>query len=149
MDRKLRFRNLATKEGPLVVVRMRKPLRAVYFQVADRPIPYKHGKNRIIYVGSTQATSSRSLTSLADVVPYRSRIPGLHRIEVHIIECELRQGVKSWRVLERACLIIFRERYGELPWLNSQGSKMEPGTEFKLLDRSQVRRLIRGYEGSG
>ena len=46
MDRKLRFRNLAMKEGPLVVVQMRKPLRAVYLQVADRPIPYKHGENR-------------------------------------------------------------------------------------------------------
>ncbi len=146
MSGSLKFRNLASKEGALVVVRMRKPLKAVYFQVADHAVGYRRGKNRIVYIGSTESTSSRSLTSLADSVPYSTRIPGLRRIEVHIIKCEPRPGVATWQVLERACLMIFKEMHGELPWLNSQGSKMEAGTEFKLYDRNQVRRLIRAYE---
>ncbi len=108
MNRKLRFRNLSANDGPAAVVHgaSRQTKRAVYFQVADRPVRYKRGKNRIVYIGATKAGHERIMSSLAKQIPYLFRIPGVNTIEVHVISCEPRQRVKTWLILERACLLI-------------------------------------------
>ena len=87
MNRKLRFRNLAVKGGPVAIVHQaaRQPKRVVYFQVADRPILYNRGKNRIVYIGATKAGHERIMSSLAEQIPFLFRIPGINTIEVHMI----------------------------------------------------------------
>ena len=49
-------------------------------------------------------------------------------------------------MLERACLLIFREKYGEPPWENMQGRALQAVDEFQYFDRNQVRKLISTYE---
>ena len=41
-------------------------------------------------------------------------------MDVHVVSCEGRPGLKSWGLLERALLAHFRFRYFEVPLCNTQ-----------------------------
>jgi|SRR2546427_1692116 len=148
MPRRLRIRNIAAKAEPVAVVRssVLERERAVYFQVADRLVPYELGKNRIVYIGSTGVGSDRIMSSIAERIPDAFQLRGVKTIEVHEISCMPRRRVKTWRVLERACLLVFRETYGESPRLNLYGHAVEGTNEFEYFDRDQLRRLVKTYE---
>lgn len=86
------------------------------------------------------------MTSIADRAEDAFDIWGVNRVEVHEIGCRPRQRVQTWRKLERACLLTFREIYGQVPRLNSQGRAMAEDDEFEYFNKDQVRRFIRQWE---
>jgi len=146
--RKLRIRNLAAKEDPVVIIRSSVLARdrTVYFQVADKPISYELGRNRIVYIGATGVGSERIMSSIAERIPDAFKIHGVNTIEVHEIACAPRQRIKTWRVLERACLLVFKETYGQPPRMNTHGIGLWWTNESKYFDLDQLRRVMRRYE---
>ncbi len=144
----LRIHNVSGTENPVViveraVVQRKKP---VYFHVVNRPIRYRWGSNRTVYIGTTRKGQERIMSSIADRAEDAFDIWGVHQVEVHEIGCNPRQKVKTWRKLERACLLTFREMYGEVPYLNSQGRSMVPDDEFEYFNQDQIRSFIRKWE---
>lgn len=120
--------------------------KAVYFHVANKPIRYSHGRSRVVYIGTTEKGIRRIMGSIAERLDDEFNIHGVSSIEVHEIGCTPRQRVRTWRKLERASLIIFREMYGEVPWLNKHGESMEETDEFEYFNSEQVRKFIRLWE---
>jgi hypothetical protein len=41
-------------------------------------------------------------------------------MDVHVVSCEKRSGLKSWTLLERALVAQFRSRYWNVPLCNMQ-----------------------------
>ncbi len=114
----------------------------VYFIVADKRLEYEDGRSRIAYIGTTKTGVTRVAQSAAarteDVFGQR----GVLEFHTRIITCKPRQRVKTWHKLERACLLVFRERFGEVPLCNSQGNKMKETDEFSYFARSRIERII-------
>jgi hypothetical protein len=93
----------------------------VYLLLAPKPQKHLRGKSRIVYVGTTEKGISR----IADTVATRSEKifggRGIKTIDVQVVWCAPLQGIKSWKLLERAILAEFLSFYGDLPDCNSQG----------------------------
>lgn len=114
----------------------------VYVIVADKKFQYPRGRSRVAYIGTTKNGVSRVAQSAA----YRSdeilRKRGVQEFHVRIVACRPRQRVKTWRKLERALLIVFRETYGKVPLCNSYGRAMTLGDELEYFSRARLKRIL-------
>ncbi len=115
----------------------------VYVLVADKRLRYPKGKSRIAYIGTTQNGASRIASSVAARAPKILAIRGVRSFEARVLTCTPRRNVKTWRVLERAVLLAFREEFGEIPRCNSQGKRMRERDEFdRYFRRARIRGII-------
>ena len=114
----------------------------VYVLVADKRIKYSGGKSRIAYIGTTK----NGVTRIAQSVAFRAddilSLHGVRTFHARIVTCRPRQKVATWRILERAFLLCFRERFGEVPKFNSRGKKMKVTDEFRYFRRAGVDSVI-------
>lgn len=147
-DRLLSIHNVQGKQGAVVTVTSEILARdkTVYFHVVNKPLRYPFGRSRIVYIGTTKKGIGRIMGSIAERLDDEFNIHGVHTVEVHEIGCTPRQRVQTWRILERASLIAFRQAYGEVPWLNSHGERMKESDEFEYFNRAQIDKFIRLWE---
>jgi hypothetical protein len=115
----------------------------VYIILADTKFKYHAGKrSRVAYIGTTKNGVNRVAQSAAtrtdEILGWR----GVESFEVRIVVCQPRRNVKTWRKLERAFLIRFREIYGRVPWCNSHGKNMKEDDEFKYFSKARITTLI-------
>jgi hypothetical protein len=50
--------------------------------------------------------------------------------------------VETWKKLERAMLLKFREAFGVVPKCNSKGKKMKGTDEFRYFGNASVKKVI-------
>jgi len=117
-------------------------LKLVYAICADKKIRYPEGRSRVVYIGTTTKGISRVAVSAA----FRSEdilyLTGVNSFRVRVITCGVRQGVRTWHKLERALLIAFRDRYGEIPYCNTAGKNFVETNEFDLFARKRLRDIL-------
>jgi hypothetical protein len=114
----------------------------VYVIVAEKPLTYKWGRSRIVYVGTTEKGIERIAQSAAQKAPSVLNLHGVSSFEVRVLTCKPRQHVKTWHKLERAMLLIFRQTFGEVPFGNSHGSSITETDEFRYFQRTRIERVI-------
>ena len=115
----------------------------VYVLVADKRLQYELGKSRIAYVGTTRNGAFRVAGSVATRSHDILQIRGVRSLEARIVTCKPRQNVETWKKLERAFLLEFRERFGEVPWCNTHGKGIQERDEFeRYFQRSRIRDVI-------
>jgi hypothetical protein len=123
--------------------------RLVYAICADKKVPYQYGQSPIVYFGTT----GKGVDRIAQSAAYRSsEVLGMHGVksfEVRVITCGPRQGIKSWKMLERALILGFRAEFGEVPKCNSHGKKMKETREFEVFSRDRIRQVIRDLTEHG
>lgn len=119
----------------------------VYVLVASRKQQYTYGNSQIVYIGTTRRGINRIASSVAQRAKDVLALHGVKDFEVRVVTCQPRQRVKTWRKLERALLLRFRERYGKVPLLNKQGPKMRESDEFDYFTRSRLDEILDGLEG--
>jgi hypothetical protein len=97
--------------------------RLAYVIVQNRRNHYRDGDSRIVYIGTTKNGMGRVATSAAAKAEeiFGSRTHGVKELQVHVIRCKGRQNVETWKVLERALLLTFKNMHGEVPKYNKQG----------------------------
>lgn len=96
-------------------------LKLAYVICADRKLSYKYGRSRIAYIGTTKTGIQRVAQSAASQADRVLGLRGVNRFRVHVVTCSSRQKVKTWLKLERALLLAFSWRFGEIPKCNSHG----------------------------
>jgi len=97
--------------------------RMVYVLRADKPLKYKKGRSRIVYIGETRRGTKRPASSAASKALQAFRtLRGVRRIDVHPLTFRGKQNVKIWEVLERDLLTTFKALFGEIPQFNRQGT---------------------------
>lgn len=103
----------------------------VYLLIADKRLNYSKGKSRIAYIGTTQRGIARIARSVAVRADDILSLHGVRAFHARIVTCRPRQRVETWKKLERALLIRFREQFGDVPVCNHHGKNMKRGDEFE------------------
>lgn len=114
----------------------------VYILVADKRLKYQNGKSHVAYIGTTQNGAERIAGSVAARVEEILGLRGVTQFEARIVTCRPRQRVRTWRKLERAMLLTFRELYAEVPLCNSHGPQMRETDEFTYFSRVRIRKIL-------
>lgn len=110
----------------------------VYVIVTDKKLRYRDGRSRIAYVGTTKNGMTRLAQSAASRTDDILRRRGVESFRVHVVTCRKRRNVKTWRKLERALLLAFRDKYGQVPVCNVHGKRMVERNEFEYFARSRI-----------
>ena len=116
--------------------------RVVYVLVANKQFQYKLAKSSIAYIGTTGTGIQRLAKSVAERAPDLLKMHGVRSFDVHVVAPTDRPEPKSYEMLETAMLIMFRERFHELPKLNIKGIGMSRGKEFDFFADSRISKII-------
>jgi hypothetical protein len=117
-------------------------LKLAYVICADKKIKYNEGRSRIVYIGTTKNGIDRVAQSSANQSDVILNHPGINTFSVKIVTCTPRQKVKTWRLLERALLLQFKEMFGEAPACNTHGKNIKWNEELSLFARARLRTII-------
>lgn len=144
MSHKLKIK--PSKEPTVVIHRVAfKNEKLVYIARTNKKMPYPLGHSRIAYIGTTKKGARRVASSAAWKGEDLLWGYGIKHLEFNIIVCSKVQGVETWKKLERALLIKFRERFGSLPRANKSGKKMHWKDEKKYFSDSRLEKIINEY----
>jgi hypothetical protein len=110
--------------------------------VQARAHQYRLGRSRVVYIGTTKRGINRMAASVATKAPAVLGSHGVNGFDVHVLTCTPRQHVKGWRILERALLLTFRDKYGSVPRFNTHGKSMVATNEFAYFVRNRLERLL-------
>lgn len=116
--------------------------RLCYVIVADKLQTYKKGRSAIVYIGTTTRGVGRLASSAAHRAPEVLGLRGVRSFTVRVVTCRSRQRVRTWSKLERALLLAFKEKYGEVPHCNSHGKGMKPHDEFEYFQKARLMRVL-------
>jgi len=107
---------------------------------------YPWGRSRIAYIGTTKNGARRIASSAAYRGEDLLENYGTKHVEFNVLTCEKVPGVETWRKLERALLIRFRERYGAIPKANKTGRKMRWKDEQKYFRIEKLDFILEGMQ---
>lgn len=94
----------------------------VYIARANKQIRYpSRDRSRIVYIGTTRKGARRIASSAASKGEQLLYDYGIKHLEFNIVTCTRRPGVETWKKLEKALIIRFRERFGIPPKANKAG----------------------------
>jgi hypothetical protein len=114
----------------------------VYVARANKRFRYPWGRSRIVYFGTTKKGVRRIASSAAwkgeDILFEH----GVKHLELIIVVCGKTQGVETWRKLERALIIRFRERLGAPPKANNTGQNMHWRDERNYFTDKNLDKII-------
>ena len=116
----------------------------VYIARANKKLRYRLGRSRIAYIGTTRKGARRIASSAASKGEALLYQHGIKHLELHVVVCGKVQGVKTWKKLERALLIRFRERFGQVPRANKTGKKAHWRNEKKYFTEAKLDKVIDG-----
>ena len=110
------------RDRPAVVVHRAafKDKKLVYVGRANKQYRYPWGRSRIVYIGTTKTGARRIASSAAKKGEDLLFEHGIKAVEFSVVTCGRLQSVATWKKLERALLIKFREKYGAVPRGNVQ-----------------------------
>ncbi len=114
----------------------------VYVLVANKKLAYAKGKSRIAYIGTTKKGVARIAQSVASHANDILALHGVKSFSARVITCRPRQNVSTWRVLERALLLAFKEKFGDVPRCNSHGKRIKESDEFRYFRKGGVLSVI-------
>jgi hypothetical protein len=117
-------------------------LKLAYVICADSKIRYPKARSRIAYIGTTKNGIDRVAQSAASRSDAVFGLHGVNRFTVHIVTCTPRRKVKSWRKLERALLLVFKEMFGEVPKCNTHGKNYRWRDEARLFAKLRLRTVL-------
>jgi hypothetical protein len=117
----------------------------VYVITTDKPLRYKKGSSHIAYIGETRSGVERIATSLASKADTLLTQWGVRHLVVRVVTCRPLQRVKTWKKLETALLLCFRDRHGQWPLLNKRVKQL-PSDEFAYFRKPRVKTVLRELE---
>jgi hypothetical protein len=117
----------------------------VYIARANKGYRYPWGKSRIMYIGTTKVGANRIAASAATKAKDLLGRWGIRALEFHTVHSSKRQNVETWRELERALLVTFRETFGIVPLLNKQGRNMRRPKEGFPFQDEKLRAVLHRF----
>ena len=116
--------------------------RLVYLILAEKPLRYLWGRSRIAYIGTTKKGMGRIAQSVAARSETVLGLYGVRKFNVRIVTCAPRPNVKTWEKLERALLLAFRQKYGQVPKCNKTGKNTRFRDERRYFRLDRLERLL-------
>lgn len=119
----------------------------VYLAAANKKLKYPHGSSRIAYIGTTKSGASRISQSAATKAEALLQLHGVSSLTFFVVTCASRSKVKTWKKLEMALLLTFREKFGAVPKGNVQGKNMRWSDQLSYFTRPRLESVIKRYGG--
>lgn len=120
----------------------------IYVICANKAMSYSLGKSHIAYIGTTRKGIGRIASSSADKAADILGKHGVKSIDIRVVTTTMREGIESWKTLERAMLIVFREKFGSIPYWNTQGKNLVEKDEFEFFEKKRVFRIVTDLSNS-
>ena len=98
--------------------------------------------SRIAYIGTTKNGVWRVASSAAWKAGDLFNRKGLHTLEFYIIATPRRGRHATYRKLERALLLRFRERYGSTPAANKQGQRLRWREDDGIFTSATINKIL-------
>jgi hypothetical protein len=117
----------------------------VYLARANKGIKYPWGRSRIVYIGTTEVGAARIASSAVWKGGGLLDAHGVKHLDFHVVNCTRIQNVESWKKLEKALLIKFREQFGAVPRANSQGKLMRWGDEKDYFAAKKLTEVLEAF----
>ena len=114
----------------------------VYIAYADKPLRYKKGDSRIAYIGTTKNGVWRVASSAAWKAEDLFTRRGVHTLQFYIIATPRHRRHTTYRKLERALLLRFRERYGDIPAANKQGKRLRWRDDDNVFTDASINKIL-------
>lgn len=114
----------------------------VYIARANKKLRYPWGKSRIAYIGKTKRGARRITSTAAWKGEDLLFGYGVKHLEFNVVVCRKVPGLESWTKLERALLIRFREKYGDVPRGNNIGKKIRWKVEGQYFSTKALDKII-------
>jgi hypothetical protein len=121
--------------------------KVVYVALADKRVLYPaYGlRTRIVYIGETKRGAARITESAAKRAEEIFEHHGVNKLTFYPVTCTPRQNIKTWKKLEAALILRFREKYGKPPLLNAQGKKQQWKDETTYFSIDKIDKLLDFY----
>lgn len=145
-----RLRIQAEKNPGVIVTRdALKAAKTVYIGCSNRPWKYPGGESgrwsRILYIGQTIRGVARVMESAADKAASQLLEWGNRELRFYLVHCRGVQRVKTWKQLEMALVLAFRECYGAPPKFNDKGKRRTWGNLLNYYRKERLLRVIAQY----
>lgn len=114
----------------------------VYVASANKKLRYPWGRSRIAYIGTTKKGVRRIASSAAWKGADLLFDYGVKHLELIVVVCGKVSGVGTWKKLERALIIRFREKFGSPPRANNTGKKMHWRDEKHYFTEKKLDKVI-------
>jgi hypothetical protein len=118
------------------------PKKLCYIVTANKIVAYTSGRSKVVYIGATDEGLPRVVTTVASRTDEILSNHDLTHFETHVITCKSLPRVDTWRKLERALLVTFRDLYGEPPLCNRHGARIRAEDEFTYFARERVQNIL-------
>ena len=141
MPKQLRTK-IDSKPAIIITRRAVKAHKLVYVARANKRVKYRSGSSRIVYIGTTKAGAKRIAQSAASKADNLLQIHGIKTLDFFTVVCSPVPGLQSWKLLERALILRFRERFGDPPMSNIIGRKMKWDDELKYFTHKKLDEII-------
>ena len=134
-----------SKKPAMVVYRRAiKKRRLVYFICVPQPHRYAPERcSRIIYIGTTGKGVHRVASSMSHKAIKFLVNRGVKSLDVHVITCPPRPGIRTWLYLERDLLITFKQMYGRVPLANRSGKNFVPDRLSQLFNYNRMVKVLK------
>ena len=116
--------------------------KVVYVAVANKPQKYGRRRSPIVYIGSTKKGVARIADSAANQAQKHFHNYGLKRLHFYVVTCAPLGGVETWKKLERALLLEFKDMFWAVPKGNTVGKNIEWRDELKYFSKSRLRTIL-------
>jgi hypothetical protein len=113
-----------------------------YVVVANKIVVYRTGRSKVVYIGATDEGLGRIVTTVAARTGEILANHDLTHFDAHVVTCKAIPRVETWRKLERALLLTFRDLYGEPPLCNRHRVGIQQEDEFSYFTRERVRNVL-------
>jgi hypothetical protein len=118
----------------------------VYVARANKKLKYKYGTaSAIAYIGTTKRGADRIAASAVKQARDILGEYGINKLTFYVVTCRAQRNVESWKFLERALIIRFRDLHGEIPVGNDQFKNASRGKEFEYFSDASLDKVIAAY----
>ena len=99
----------------------------------------------MLFTSALLRRASRIAASAASKANEMLALHGVRELEFYVVTCKPRKHVKTWTKLERALILTFREKFGEVPKCNQHGKQMKWTDELKYFTTARLRTVVEKF----
>jgi len=114
----------------------------VYLAKANKARPYPFGRSAIVYIGTTRRGVRRIASSAASKAQKLLGEHGVKQLDFFVVSCRPLRKVETWRKLENALILTFRQQYGAVPLGNQIGKKQKWDDELEYFSERRLRAVL-------
>lgn len=120
----------------------------VYVACANKLIKYPRGRSRVVYIGTTKNGIDRIAASAARTAKRFLNHHGVRSLDCFVVTCRKRPGLKTWKKLEHALLLAFKDVFGQVPIGNTQGKNSFWDDELSYFKLRRLRTIVEAHSGT-